>query len=211
MREIRQLTAIAVAGAMILAVSGIARADDNRHRRGMSTTERVIAGVAVAAAVGLTAYALTRGHGHQGHHYPPRRYVAVETGFRPYSVGNPYGPHNRHRPRGYLYRGRGQSFWRTPYVYNPHHDRAYNAGWERGYWAGYLQGRSDSRLGGGRYMDSFSWSERHLWGYSRGYGPHDSYQRAFHTAFRIGYRHGFYGIPYGTERFGFSMRIGYTR
>ena len=211
MRKTRQLTAIAVAGAMILAVSGIARADDHRQRRGMSTTERVIAGVAVAAAVGLTAYALTRGHGHQGYRYPPRRYVAVEVGFRPYSVGSPYGPHNRHRPRGYWHSGRGQRFWRTPYVYNPRHDRAHNAGWERGYWAGYLQGRSDSRLGGGRYSDRFNWRERQLWGYSRGYGSHDNYQRAFHTAYRIGYRHGFRGMPYGAERFGFSMRIGYAR
>ena len=211
MRKTRQLTAIAVAGAMILAVSGIARADDHRQRRGMSTTERVIAGVAVAAAVGLTAYALTRGHGHQGYRYPPRRYVAVEVGFRPYSVGSPYGPHNRHRPRGYWHSGRGQRFWRTPYVYNPRHDRAHPAGWERGYWAGYLQGRSDSRLGGGRYSDRFNWRERQLWGYSRGYGSHDNYQRAFHMAFRIGYRHGFRGMPYGAERFGFSMRIGYAR
>jgi len=205
-----KLTALVVAAAMLFAVAGVARADDRyAHRRGPSTTEKVIAGVATAAIVGLAAYALTRDrHRHHRHYYHgPRSYVAVSAGFRSYNVGSPYGRHYRNRPRGYWYNHRGQRFWRVPYVYNPRYDQAFNAGWERGYWAGYLQGRHDSRMRAA-YYDRFHWNQRgHLWGYGSGHGRYSNYERAFHMAFRAGYRHGFRGYRYGSEGFGFRVMI----
>lgn len=207
-----KLTALVAAAAMLLAAAGVARADERKtNRRGPSTTEKVIAGITVAAAVGLTAYALTRNHD-RWHRHPydrPHHYVAVSAGFRSYCVGHPRGPHYRFRPRGYWYQHNRMKFWRVPYVYNPRYDQAFNAGWERGYWAGYLQGRRDSRMRG-PYLDRFHWNQRHMWGYKRGFGRHDSYLRGFQTAFRIGYRHGFRGYRYGAESFGFrNMRRHY--
>jgi hypothetical protein len=182
-----KLTALVVAAAMLFAVAGVARADDRyAHRRGPSTTEKVIAGVATAAIVGLAAYALTRDKNrhHRTYYHGPRSYVAVSVGFQSYN---------------------GHRFWRVPYVYNPHYDQAFNAGWERGYWAGYLQGRHDSRMRAA-YYDRFQWNQRgHMWGYGSGHGRYSSYERAFHMAFRAGYRHGFRGYRYGSEGFGFRV------
>jgi hypothetical protein len=213
MRNGLRLTALVAAAAVLLAVTGVARADDrNVTRRGPSTTEKVIAGITVAAVVGLTAYAISRSSDrqHRDSYYSPRQYVAVSAGFRSYSVGNPAGPHYRYRPRGQWFSHNGLRFWRVPYVYNPSYNPAFNAGWERGYWAGYLQGLNDSRLRGA-FMDRFYWDQRNLWGYSSGFGPYSNYEQAFHMAFRVGYRHGFRGYQYGYESFGFGSTGPYHR
>jgi hypothetical protein len=205
MRHSIKLTAVVTAVAMVFALSGVARAQDRHHRGGMSTTEKVFAGVALAAAVGLTAYAISKSH--RGHYHSrfhgPRQYVAMDVGFRPYAHGGRYG-----HSRGYWHRHGRHSFYRVPFRPNPRFDRAFNAGWERGYWAGFLQGRNDSRMGY-RYFDRFDWRDRRLWGYNRGFGPHRSYEVAFHKAFRIGYRHGFRGHGYGHN--GFGIGFGYYR
>lgn len=212
MRKNVRLTALFVAAAMVFAISGVARADDRHQRRGMSTTEKVITGVAVAAAVGLTAYALSKSHDrryNRGHNYGPRRYVAVNYGFSPYAYSGQYRSHSR-APRGYWHNQQGYRFYRVPYAYNNRYDRAFNAGWERGYWAGYLQGVNDARMRA-NYYDRFDYNDRGLWGYQRGFGAYNSYERGFHGAFSIGYRHAFRGNPYGHDSFGFGVSFGYHR
>jgi hypothetical protein len=212
MRNEFRITALVVAATMIFAISGVARADDRNGRRGMSTTEKVITGVAIAAAVGLTAYAISRSDDqryYRGHYYGPRNYVAFDSGFSPYCVGGPYGMRARN-PRGYWYDQRGYRFYRVPYVYNNRYDGAYNAGWERGYWAGYQQGMNDARMRG-RYYDRFDWNGGALWGYQQGFGGYSSYESGFMTAFGIGYRHAYYGQPYGNDHFGFGFSFGYRR
>lgn len=208
MRAAFKMTALLTAAAFVLGLSGVARADDRHHRRGMSTTEKVFTGIAAAAAIGLTAYALSKGRPggvHFGYsQHSPRRFVGFDIGFRSYSVGGPHGLHHRHPPRGYWINRNGMRFWRTPYVYNPRFDAAFNAGWERGYWAGYVQGLHDARMRA-RYYDQFH-RDGNMWGYSSRFGSYRSYETAFGQAFRTGYRHGFQGYAYGANSFGFSVR-----
>ena len=199
-----KMTAVITAAAMLFASAGLARADDRQHRRGMSTTEKVLTGVAVAAAVGLTAYAISKSGDHRYQQHRRPGYVAVSYGFSPYAVGDPYGPRHGRAPRGYWHQNSGQRFYRVPYVYNNRWDRAYNAGWERGYWAGYMQGLNDARMRG-RYYDRFQWNGGYYWGYERGFGSHGSYSAAFNRAFSIGYNHAFYGRGYGHNGFGFGV------
>jgi len=209
MRNHLKLTAVITAAAMIFASSGVARAAD-RHNRGMSTTEKVFTGIAIAAAVGLTAYAISKSGNHRyysRHYYAPRSYVAIEAGFSSYRIGDPYGPRYRARRNGYWYNRRGYRFYRVPFVYNRRYDRAFNAGWERGYWAGYMQGLHESRMRS-RYYDRFDWRGRRLWGYEPAFGSLRSYERGFHASFRIGYSHGFRGFAFGYNGFGFG--IGYS-
>jgi hypothetical protein len=209
---------------LFLAATSIAEAADRyyKHKK-RSTTEKVVTAVAVGAIAGLAIYAATKDRGHdryysqrhyrgpRRHHPGPRSYVAVGFGFDSYNVGSPHYRKYRHnRPGGYWADVRGMRFYRTPYRYNPRYDRAFNAGWERGYWAGYLQGLNDARYRS-PYYDRFQWNQRNLWGYAPGYGHHNSYERAFHRAFSIGYRHGFYGRGYGHEGFGFGVSFSYGR
>jgi hypothetical protein len=213
MRNSIKVTAIVAAAALLFSLSGIARADDHNNRRGMSTTEKVVTGVAIAAAVGLAAYAIAKSDDHryyEGNYYGPRNYVAFEYGFSPYAVGGPYGAHYRGR-QGYWHDNQGYRFYRVPYVYNNRYDNAFNAGWERGYWAGYMQGLNDARMRG-HYYDRFQWNGGGpLWGYERGFGGYSSYERGFMSAFGVGYRHAYYGQPYGSDGFGFGFSYGYRR
>jgi hypothetical protein len=208
MKSTLKSTAIVTAIMFTLAVTDIAqaadRSDDRDRRSGPSTTEKVIGALAVGAIAGLAIYAATRDDDRRHHRYyrdqyrdSRRSYLAFEFGYSSPS-------------RGHWVNHRGMRFYRAPYRYNPRFDRAYNAGWERGYWAGYLQGMHDGRHRA-RYDDRFYRQGRHVWGYAPAFGPHNSYERAFHAAFSIGYRHAWRGRPYGYEGFGFSIHFGYRR
>lgn len=213
MRHMMKMTAILTVVAFVFAMIPPAQATSKYVPvEEKSTTEKVVTAVAVGAIAGLAIYALSksdkRHHRHYRSHRPYRHrgFVAFDLGFSSYSVGSPY-VRARHNPHGYWVRHSGMQFYRVPYVYNHRHDRAYNAGWERGYWAGYIQGLNDSRYRYG-YNDRFDWHrQRYTWGYSHHYGPHRSYERAFHRAYRSGYRHGFRGHRFGHDGFGFGLRV----
>lgn len=206
-------TAIVTTVALIIASPGFASAagqDDRRHRK--SKTEKVLTSLAVGAIAGLTYYALTRNNGHRQDRYnsrrynrrPSRSYIAFNIGFRSYSVGSPYSRSYYSSPRGYWSDVAGQRFYRIPYRYNSHHDRGFNSGWERGYWAGFLQGTSDYRQRQ-PYFDRFECEQNYLWGYAPACGQYSSYQGAFHRAFSAGYSHGFNRNSYGHDGFGYGV------
>lgn len=226
MKNTTRLTALVTAAMFMLALVQTAQADDrngSRHR-GASTTEKVLTVAAVGAVAGLLIYAATRDddrHSYRHEYrsrYPQRRparqygpssYVAFNVGFQSYCVGDPRGRSYR-SSLGYWYNSRGHRFYRVPFRYNPRFSGAYNAGWERGYWAGYLQGLRDVRMRG-QYYDRFHWQGGQLWGYHASFGSARHYQDAFHAAFSIGYRHAFRGYNYGHDGFGFGVRFSYRR
>lgn len=227
MRAINSVTAVLTAAMLLIASSVPAVADDWRDEREMSTTEKVVAGVAVAAVAGLAIYALTRDDDQDRYDRRDRydrydRYdrrdrreyrrpmMAERYEFESYG----YDSHDSRRYRGrenegYWCRVGEHRFYRVPFRYNSRYDRAFNAGWEHGYWAGYVQGIEDARWRS-PYADRWNSGGSH-WGYAPQYGARDSYSRAFEMAFRVGYRHGFRGERYGHEGFGFGLEIHYRR
>ena len=232
MKKATRLTAFITAAMFMLALAQTAYAD-NRHgsrHKGASTTEKVLTAAAVGAVAGLIIYAATRDddrhkyrrdhhrrydqrrydHRRAPRHHRPRGYVAFDIGFQSFSVGGPRCDLYDRAPRGYWYKSRSHRFYRVPFRYNPRFSRAYNAGWERGYWAGYLQGQHDSR-GRYDYYDRFQGHRGSPWGYQRSFGATRHYQDAFRSAFSIGYRHAYRGHGYGHDGFGFGVRFSYRR
>jgi hypothetical protein len=187
--------------------------------------KKILKAVAVAAVIGVAAYAISKSDDRR---YSSRRsgndrrsgydrrnsynrqrgnrrsYTAVNYGFQRHNSRN--SRNNRYSRRGSdrfrVSVGRLNFEWR-PYDNDRRYDRAFNEGWERGYYAGFLQGQED-RQRRQRFDDRFSWDQRTMWGYARDMGSHRTYEKAFQRAFKSGYRGGFERREYGDNNFGRS-------
>lgn len=202
-----------------------------------STTEKVLGALAIGAVAGIAYYVLTdnddhyrRGYGrhydrrdyrrgqyrgydrgHYGRYNDYRRggYIAFNAGFSSFSVSAGYRYGHHRGPKPYWHRHGNIKFYRVPYSYHPRYDQAFNSGWERGYWAGYLQGRHDASR---RYRCQERFihhGNSTLWGYNHGVGSYSNYSRAFTSAYSKGYLHAYQGRNYGYNNFGFGGGYSY--